>query len=304
MSISSALVAAQGRVADAYTAISNKGGTLPATQNLANMPTAINSIPSGGSSEKYGANVNTLLGDVNANGILQQPTEQSDLVFTGVKDVVNRSLAYKFYYNPSINSVDMPDLISITGMEGIQAAFQASGISSFTANKLKTITGDSNNNVFFNCINLTSVSVSELETIYVTQGWFNGCSSLAYIYFPKLKAITGNNGFSNMFGNSGIKTVEFQLLNSINNTDIMSYSFANCRNIENIYFHSLTTTSFGNYNSQFNDMFDSNTASTSGAITMHFPSNLSNTIARLTGYPNFGATAGRLPLAFDLPATE
>ena len=48
MSISSALVAAQGRVADCYTAISNKGGTLPATQNLANMPTAINSI-SGGS---------------------------------------------------------------------------------------------------------------------------------------------------------------------------------------------------------------------------------------------------------------
>lgn len=53
MSISSALVAAQGRVADAYTAISNKGGTLPATQNLANMPTAINSIPSGGSTGKY-----------------------------------------------------------------------------------------------------------------------------------------------------------------------------------------------------------------------------------------------------------
>lgn len=54
MSIASAITAAQGRVADAYTAISNKGGTLPATQNLANMPTAINSIPSGGTpSGKY-----------------------------------------------------------------------------------------------------------------------------------------------------------------------------------------------------------------------------------------------------------
>lgn len=47
MSIASAITAAQGRVSDAYTAISNKGGTLPATHNLANMPTAINSIPSG-----------------------------------------------------------------------------------------------------------------------------------------------------------------------------------------------------------------------------------------------------------------
>lgn len=46
MSIATAITAAQGRVADAYTAISNKGGTLPATQNLTNMPTAINSISS------------------------------------------------------------------------------------------------------------------------------------------------------------------------------------------------------------------------------------------------------------------
>lgn len=48
MSIASAITAAQGKVANCYTAISNKGGTLPATQNLANMPAAINSISGGG----------------------------------------------------------------------------------------------------------------------------------------------------------------------------------------------------------------------------------------------------------------
>ena len=48
MSIASAITDAQDRVAAAYTAISNMGGTLPATQNLSNMPTAINSIPTGG----------------------------------------------------------------------------------------------------------------------------------------------------------------------------------------------------------------------------------------------------------------
>ena len=47
MSIASAITAAQGKVANAYTAVSNKGGTLPQTQNLTNLPTAINSIPSG-----------------------------------------------------------------------------------------------------------------------------------------------------------------------------------------------------------------------------------------------------------------
>ena len=69
MSISSALVAAQGRVADAYTAISNKGGTLPATQNLANMPAAINSIPSGGSSGGTGAVSLTRFSDDNGTEI-------------------------------------------------------------------------------------------------------------------------------------------------------------------------------------------------------------------------------------------
>ena len=48
MSIESAISNAQTKVANAYTAIENKGGTLPETQNLSNLPTAINSIQGGG----------------------------------------------------------------------------------------------------------------------------------------------------------------------------------------------------------------------------------------------------------------
>ncbi len=44
MSIATAIQTAQGKVANAYTAVSGKGGTLPATQDLNNLPTAINSI--------------------------------------------------------------------------------------------------------------------------------------------------------------------------------------------------------------------------------------------------------------------
>lgn len=50
MSIASAITNAQQRIVNAYTAVSNKGGTLPVTQNLTNLPNAITSIPSGGSS--------------------------------------------------------------------------------------------------------------------------------------------------------------------------------------------------------------------------------------------------------------
>ena len=47
MSIASAIATKQQQVADSYTAVSNKGGTLPQTQNLTNLATAISSIPSG-----------------------------------------------------------------------------------------------------------------------------------------------------------------------------------------------------------------------------------------------------------------
>ena len=48
MSIETAIQNAQQKVANAYTAVDNKGGTLPATQNLANLPNAIDSIQTGG----------------------------------------------------------------------------------------------------------------------------------------------------------------------------------------------------------------------------------------------------------------
>lgn len=52
MSIASAITTKQQQVADCYTSVSNKKGTLPDVQNLTNLPEAINSIPtdSGGSS--------------------------------------------------------------------------------------------------------------------------------------------------------------------------------------------------------------------------------------------------------------
>lgn len=46
--IKAAILALKSRIADAYTAISNKGGTIPAQQTAANLATAIASIPSGG----------------------------------------------------------------------------------------------------------------------------------------------------------------------------------------------------------------------------------------------------------------
>ena len=48
MTIASAITSAQNKVAAAYESVNTMGGTLPATQNLSNLPTAIESIPVGG----------------------------------------------------------------------------------------------------------------------------------------------------------------------------------------------------------------------------------------------------------------
>lgn len=50
--IRQAIEALKGRIADAYTAISAKGGTIPAQPTVANLPDAIASIPSGGTMPK------------------------------------------------------------------------------------------------------------------------------------------------------------------------------------------------------------------------------------------------------------
>ena len=56
--IKQAILSLKSRIADAYTAVSQKGGTLPVTKDSANLPTAIASIPSGG--KVYVGNYSTL----------------------------------------------------------------------------------------------------------------------------------------------------------------------------------------------------------------------------------------------------
>ena len=49
MSVASEITRINNNIASAYTAVNNKGGTLPQTQNSANLATAINSISTGSS---------------------------------------------------------------------------------------------------------------------------------------------------------------------------------------------------------------------------------------------------------------
>ena len=524
MSIASAITAAQGRVADCYTAISNKGGTLPATQNLSNMPTAISSIPSGGGTidsititpttsqqiitasggvngyspitvnavtssidanittgniksgvsilgvsgsltelkgetrsvsltnkngqtftpssgkngitsitvtpnnqaktitpttsqqsisvpsgysgfgaltvnavtasidanitagnikkdvqilgvtgtyegggggggTKYGASIDSVLGDTNANGVLQYPTGGGALVFDNVEDVADMALYYKFYNNNAITSVSFPDLTTISNSNAISHGFDnnteitlvsfpkletVSGngcmaycfykntkITSIDLSKLKTVSGNQALNYIFDSCQIvgqnldlsslqtvsgnnsftrafynnkfTNIDLSSLQTVSGSSAFSScfGTNSLETINLSSLKEITGTSAFNGCFGSSlEFRQISFNSLDTVNAATIFSSCFGTCRKLLSISFPALNTNSFGTFVNQFSGMFNSNTASTSGSCTVHFPSNLQTKVSRLTGYPTFGGNSSRIVIAFDLPATS
>lgn len=222
MSISSAIATKQQQVADSYTAVSDKGGTLPQTQNLTNLATAISSIPSGGgTSNKYGINLDNLIGDVDANGKLTAATEAAHISFNGVQDLGNYALAYMFYQK-NVESVLFPNLTTISGsMSMYNAFYNCRNLASVTFPNLTTISGGSAlNYTFSGCTALTSVTFPELATISSSStalsSTFSYCSKLARIDFPKLTTISSTTAFGSSSYNyifyscSALKQIHFK----------------------------------------------------------------------------------------------
>ena len=313
MTIASAIATKQQQVADSYAAVSNKGGTLPATQNLTNLATAISSIPSGGGGgSKFGATINTFLGDVDANGVLQLPTEQSDLVFTGVKNIATNGLYYKFAYS-KVKSVLFSDLEEAINSDCLLYAFYNSEIKTASFPKLTTIDYAGR---MFGDSSLESVSMPYLTTVIggsTNRGLYYAFygTDITELDLPNLTTITGDRYGLNSFCSdcNKLETVRFTKLETIPTRSSAGFSnfynaFNDCIALEDIYFNAVNSNTFtGGYTNVFNSMFSSTSGRTNGC-TVHFPSNMQSIISGLNGYPTFGGNASYITIAFDLPATS
>lgn len=300
----------KNNIANAYTACESKGAVIPENANSDNLQTTIESISvgsSGSSSSKYGATADTFLGDVDSKGVLQKPTEESDVVFTGVTDLGLSALNYIFIYK-SIKTLTFPDVIQVSGATTCShMCDNCSKLQSVSFPNLKTISGqDAFSNSFSGCVNLGSINFSKLESITANRAcdsMFQTNRSLTTIEFPELTTISGQQACQYMFSSCTVlKTVNFPKLSNVSGDKCFN-SFCNfCSNLEHIYFGALNTSSFGSYTNQFNNLltYTGNTVT----HTLHFPSNMESTIATLSGYPNFGGTSGSVVLAYDLPATS
>lgn len=215
MSIATAITNLQGKIANAYTAIENKGGTLPATQNAENLSATIDAIPGGA---KWGITTDNMF--PTQDGTLLTSSLPESIVFTGVTNISKNGLFYRFYHDATMKSVEFPDLTSVSSSYALAHAFDfCESLSSFSFPALSSISGSrSFNYTFANCKKLSSVTFPELTIIMgdnVAENGFNLCNNLSTVSFPKLTTLSGKNIFTGTFGSTNVSLLTFPALTTI-----------------------------------------------------------------------------------------
>lgn len=160
----------------------------------------------------------------------------------------------------------------------------------------------------FGSVNISSNNVILKDLIkvsgdYALAYFLDGCKFKNFSA-PLLEEITGDESFELFCRDSDVEVLLFPKLSRLYGSEVFFGCLYDCKKVKDVYFNSLTSTSFGSNTNQFYRLCKATTASESGTCTIHFPSNLESTISGLNGYPNFGGENGRIVLAYDLPATE
>ena len=172
MTIASELTKLNTNLTNSYTAVSDKGGTLPQVQNFDNLATAISSISSGGGSTNKGINYATLLNDcvvtlVKGGNI----SYESSGFLRGYTNFMSENSGTYIYPNDEI-------------VNGSGAAFSLTG-----CEYIKTITFGAVDNIFMPYTRM-----------------FAGFTQLTDIYFSALKT-TSNISLTDLLSNSGTNVI-------------------------------------------------------------------------------------------------
>lgn len=193
---------------------------------------------------KFGATIDSIIGNVDENGALGNPAEQTSIVFDGVKEIGYGVCQYMFYFKNNITGVAFPELTTI---DGIMACSHMCG-SCFNLNSvsfpvLETIFGYlACPSMFFNCSNLTSLSFPALTTIrgdYACQQMLKFCGKMVSVSFPVLTTIDGKYVCEDMFYGCGITSISFPALAEILPNDITNQftgMFTYCYELTEIHF--------------------------------------------------------------------
>lgn len=281
--------------------IINKGVQVADTDPFSAYPAKIGQISGGGgTTTKYGASVDTWIGDVDENGVLQRATWTGALNFAGVKEIVAYGLKYTFYACLGITSVDLSSVQKI-GIEGMNSAFRdCVGITSVDLSSLQTVDVTGLNDAFNGCKGITSVDLSSLQFVYANglSNAFRDCVGITSVVLSSLHEVNLSGLSRAFYGCTGLTSVDFSSSQHIGSKGLQS-AFDGCTSLTSISFPSLTdvqTNSFGS--STLNGTFRNCTALTE----IHFRADMQATIEAMQGYgEKWGAT--NCTIYFDLIGT-
>lgn len=136
----------------------------------------INSVISAGSqpSSKFGVTIDSVFGDIDANGVLQAPTGSHNLTFTGVRTINQGAIKPALLYDLGTVNVSFPDLETIgnRGLEGVAFEYNVES-SGLRPTPLRNTA-------------LTSVDISNVSYIgnYGLYEAFAYCDNLSSINLP------------------------------------------------------------------------------------------------------------------------
>ena len=172
--------------------IIDKGVTVADDTPFSGYATKIGEISGGGGepATKFGASVDTWLGNVDENGVLQATTWTGALNFAGVKRITSFGLVHAFYGCDGITSVNLGSLTTVESY-GLQNAFyNCTELASVDLSSLTTVGSSGMRQTFYNCKKLTKILFPSLTSVQTdsfgsstSNGVFRSCTALTEIHF-------------------------------------------------------------------------------------------------------------------------
>ena len=173
----------------AYSALLDKGATMPATNNSALLADTINTISGGGGggSDEVGKYM------IDANGMAVPQAGDINGRFTGITSVANNAMANAFSYT------------AVTGEANFYRTTNINYMGMYNTFAYTKVTG-------FNFSNLTTVGDQGLALCFTNCRYLNNASAV----FPNLTTVS-NYGFSGTFNNAVLTgDINFSKVNSVN----------------------------------------------------------------------------------------
>ena len=207
MSIATELTKTAEYIGNAYDSINTMGGTIPQDKNLANMSTAIESIPSGGGGD---ALKTYCAGKSSFTYLYAYNSTATSIPENALLDFSNGTIFSSMFSDCSALSV-IPQINTASGTNFSGMFRNCSSI--VTIPLLSTSNGTNFSQMFYACSSL--VEIPQLNTSKLTSAasMFRNCSSLTTVPILDFSATTAAASFASMF--EGCNSLSSESLNNI-----------------------------------------------------------------------------------------